>query len=385
VRRVAVVGVGCTKVGELWDKSLKDLVVESATKALDDAGIDNIDVVYVGNALAQILQNQSNLGPLVADCLGFEGIPAISVEAADASGSLAFHEAYKAVKFGWADKVLVVGVEKMSDSSPEEVSKALMTFEDQDYVAFTGITQAGIHALLLKFYMEKFRVKHEDIAMFAVEAHKKASKNPYAQFRNLIKLEDIFRSPVVADPLRLLEHTTLADGSASLILCPLEEAKKLKPQPIEVLASSIATDRFFLHERADMLTFNSTVKAAEKAFKEAKISRDQVDVVETHDSSTILGVISLEDLGFVEKGKGANFVVEGNIAIDGRLPTNTMGGLKGRGHPLGATGVYQLVEVVWQLRGEAGENQVKNVKVGLTHTVGGVGSFASVNILGCLG
>ena len=381
MRRVAVVGVGCTRVGELWDKSLKDLIVESTLKALDDAGIEKIDTIYVGNALSQILQRQGNLGSLTVDVLGLEETSAISLEAADASGGLAFHEAVKAVKFGWADFVLVVGVEKMSDASSSEVAEALMTFEDQDYVAFTGINQAGLHALLLRLYMEKFRVKHEEIAMFAVNAHKNAANNSYAQFRSLINVEDVLKSPIIADPLRLLEYSTIADGSAAVILCPLEEAKKIKKNPVEVLASTIATDRFFLFERVDMLTFNSTRKAVKKALEEAKISLQDINLVEVHDASTILGVLSLEDLGFVEKGKGASFVAEGHISLDGTLPTNTFGGLKGRGNPVGATGVYQIVEMVWQLRGEAGKNQVGNAKVGLTHNLGGTGSYATVNIL----
>ncbi len=379
MRRVAVVGVGCTKVGELWDKSLKDLAVESATKALDDAGVERVDFVYVGNAYSQILQSQGNLGSFIVDSLGFNGTPSISIEAADSSGSLAFHEAYKAVKLGWANYVLVVGVEKMSDSTPEEVAKALMACEDQDYVAFTGITQAGLHALVLRLYMERFRIKHEDVAMFTVKAHKNALNNPYAQFKNPLSVEDVLKSPILADPLRLLEYTTIADGSAALILCPLEEAKKITDKPVvEVLGSASATDKFYLPERIDSLTFNATVEAAKKAFQEAKISIDKVDFIETHDNSTIMGVISIEDLGFAEKGRGTTFIVEEKI------PINTMGGSKGRGHPIGATGVYQLVEAVWQLRGEAGKNQVKDAKIGLTHTLTGIGNLAAVNILGCL-
>ena len=193
MRRVAIIGVGCTSVGEIWDKSLKDLAVEASLKALDDAGIENVDRVYIGNALSPILQYQTNLASIIIDSLGFNNASSILVEAADASGGLAFHEAFKAVRSGLIDYALVVGVEKMSDSKPSEVASALMSFEDQDYVAFTGVTQAGLHALLLRIYMEKFNVKHEDIALFAVNAHKNASKNPYAQFKNIIRVEDVLR------------------------------------------------------------------------------------------------------------------------------------------------------------------------------------------------
>lgn len=381
MRRVAIIGVGCTSVGEIWDKSLKDLAVEASLKALDDAGIENVDRVYIGNALSPILQYQTNLASIIIDSLGFNNASSILVEAADASGGLAFHEAFKAVRSGLIDYALVVGVEKMSDSKPSEVASALMSFEDQDYVAFTGVTQAGLHALLLRIYMEKFNVKHEDIALFAVNAHKNASKNPYAQFKNIIRVEDVLKSPLIADPLRLLEYVGISDGAAAVVLCPLEEAEKFRSNFVEILASATAVDKLFLTERDDILTFNSTRIAAEKAFKEAKVSPKDIDVVEVHDSSTIAGIISLEDLGFCGKGEGASFVSQGKIDLNGELPTNTMGGLKGRGHPIGATGVYQIIEVVWQLRGEAGKNQVDGAKIGLTQNIAGLGSSAVVNIL----
>ncbi|RLI03339.1 thiolase domain-containing protein [Candidatus Bathyarchaeota archaeon] len=381
MRRVAIIGVGCTSVGEIWDKSLKDLAVEASLKALDDAGIENVDRVYIGNALSPILQYQTNLASIIIDSLGFNNSSSILVEAADASGGLAFHEAFKAVRSGLIDYALVVGVEKMSDSKPSEVASALMSFEDQDYVAFTGVTQAGLHALLLRIYMEKFNVKHEDIALFAVNAHKNASKNPYAQFKNIIRVEDVLKSPLIADPLRLLEYVGISDGAAAVVLCPLEEAEKFRSNFVEILASATAVDKLFLTERDDILTFNSTRIAAEKAFKEAKVSPKDIDVVEVHDSSTIAGIISLEDLGFCGKGEGASFVSQGKIDLNGELPTNTMGGLKGRGHPIGATGVYQIIEVVWQLRGEAGKNQVDGAKIGLTQNIAGLGSSAVVNIL----
>lgn len=381
MRKVAVIGVGCSKVGELWDKALKDLSTESSLRALDNAGMSKIDSIYVGNALALTLLNQGNIGTTVADSLGFRGTPAISVEASDASGGLAFHEAVKSVAAGWSDTVLVTGVEKMSDASPAQVAKALMSSEDQEYTAFTGVTVGGLHGLILRLYLTRFKVKHEDIAFFAVNAHKNAVNNPSAQFRNPLTVDDVLNSLLVADPLRLLESSSVADGAASVILCPLEKAKKFTDTPIEVLASTVATDSLNFVEHEDLLTFESTRISAQKAYAEGKISPPDIDLVETNDSSTIMGVIALEDLGFVEKGKGASLVKEGDIAIDGKLPTNTMGGSKGRGHPIGATGVYQLVEIVKQLRAEAGKNQVANAQIGLAHCVGGMGSYSVVNIL----
>jgi acetyl-CoA C-acetyltransferase len=368
-------------VGEQWDKSLKDLFTESSIKALDDVGIDKIDAIYVGNMSSDIFQGQANLGALLSDCLGVYGIPAVRVEAACASGGLAVHEGLKAVASGLSDFVLVTGVEKMTDVQTPEATSALMMGEDQEYAAFSGISFVGLHALIERLYMDKFKVNPEHIATFAVNAHKNSVNNPYAQFHNLISVEDVLKSPMIADPMRLLECSSICDGAASIILCPLDIAKKFTDTPIEIKASTVATDKLSLPEREDILTFSATRVAVENALKIAHINIQDVDVIEVHDAFSIVGIISLEDLGFVKKGEGANFVSDGQIEIDGKLPTNTLGGLKGRGHPIGATGVYQIIDLVRQLMGEAGKSQVKNAEIGLAQNIGGTGATAVINIL----
>lgn len=260
MRRVAVASVGCINVGEDWEKSLKDLAVESALNALDLADLSRVDALYVGNASSAVIQHQQNLGALFADSLNMEGAPALSFEASDASSGIAFHEAVKAVETGRIESVLVTGVEKITDASPSEAVKVLMGCEEQEYVAFTGITSPGLHAIVKRLYMDKFNAKPEEIAAFALNGHENAVNNPYANFRNRLTLKDILRSPLIADPVKLMEFTRIADGSASLVVCSLEKAKQLTDIPIEVSASAIATNKVSLTEREDQLSFIVLIK-----------------------------------------------------------------------------------------------------------------------------
>ncbi|RLE81982.1 MAG: thiolase domain-containing protein [Thermoprotei archaeon] len=381
--RVVVLGVGLTKVGEHWNKSIRDLFVEAALRAVEDAGIElsDIEAVIVGNMSSGYLQGQEHLGALMSTWLGLRGVATAKVESACASGGVAFHQAFLAVASGIYDCVLVGGVEKMTDAVTEDVISALIMADDQEYVASTGITFAGLNALVYREYMRKYGVKQEEIAYFAVHDHKYARDNPYAQYPFEVSLEQVLASPLVADPIRLLESSPISDGAAAVVLCSLEKAKSIKSEGlVEVVGSAVATDILSPHEREDLTTLYATHVAAERAYKMAKVEPKDINVVEVHDAYTVLGPIHLEDLGFVKKGDGAKFVVEGNIEKDGKLPTNTFGGLKARGHPVGATGIYQIVEVVWQLRGEAGKNQVSDAEIGLAQSVGGVGSSVAVNI-----
>jgi len=381
VRRVAILGVGLTEVKEHWDKSLRKLFVEAATAALKDAGLDvnQLDAMYVANMSSGYLQGQEHLGSLLSTWLGAKGIPACKIEAACASGGVAFHQAFLAVASGLYDYVLVGGVEKMSDAITSDILTALMMADDQDYIAPTGVTFVGLNALVYRYYMAKYRVRQEDIALMAVHDHEYAANNPYAQFRNRITLDQVLSSPLVADPIHLLESSPIGDGAAALILGPLERSKG--EVVVEVAGSSVATDNLSLQLREDITTMYATIKASREAYRMAKVEPKDVDVIEMHDAFTILGVINLEDLGFAEKGKGVELIKEGEIEIGGKVPSNLFGGLKARGHPVGATGLYQLIEVVWQLRGEAGKNQVEGAEIGLAQNVGGVGSTVSVNIL----
>jgi acetyl-CoA C-acetyltransferase len=326
---------------------------------------------------APILQDQMHLGAMLADALGMRGVPALSVGAASASGGVAFHEGVKAVASGFADCVLVGGVEKMSDGLPEEVLSILAMAEDQEYTAYTGVTNTGLNALIHRSYMETYGATAEEIAMFAVRGHEHAVGSKHSQYPFKVAIDRVLSSPMEADPIHMLECAAVGDGAAALILMPADKA----PEGVEVAATSVATGPYYLAGRKDILTFDAVKTAAERAYKTAGVTAEEVDLVEVHDETTIAGVVSLEDLGFVEKGKGAAFVADGCTLRGGEVPTNTFGGLKARGHPLGATGLYQVGEVALQLQGRAGPCQVEGARVGLAESLGGLGSTCAVTIL----
>ena len=384
MKRVFIVGAGATKVGEHWDRSLRDLAVEALLAAVRDAGIDKrgVQALYVGNMMSGELQGQEHLGALVATWAGMTGVAAFKVEAACASGGAALHQAYLAVASGLYDCVAVVGVEKMTDALPHDVTSALLTAEDQEYVVFTGATFVGLNALVYRMYMSRYGVKQEDVARFAVHCHKMAVNNPYAQFRREVTLEEVMSSPPIADPIRLLECAPVGDGAAALVLCN-EDFLKRSPRDVlvEVAGSAVATDILSVHERRDPLAMAGFRKAAEAAMKRAGIEAKDVDVLEVHDAFTVLGVLTLEALGYAPPGKGWQLVAEGQVEPGGEIPTNTMGGLKARGHPVGGTGVYQVFDIVRQLRGEAGANQVEGAEIGLAQNLGGVAGTVAVHVL----
>jgi acetyl-CoA C-acetyltransferase len=377
MRRVAVAGVSLMKVSEHWKLALKDLFAEAALKAFEDAGTDGIDSLYISNMTAAPLQAQLHLGAMMANAIGKRGITALSVDAASASGGVAFHEGVRAVASGLSDCVLVGGVEKMSDGLPEQILAALSMSEDQEYTAYTGVTKVGLNALVHRRYMENFGVPEEDIAMFAVRSHEHAVGSPHAQYPFKVSIDRIVSSPMEADPIHMLECAGVGDGAAALVLRPADEVEG----GVEVVATSVATDSYYLSGRQDILTFGAIRQAASDAYSAAGISSSDVDVLEVHDDTTIMGVISLEDLGFVQKGKGATFVSDGHTSRGGDVPTNTFGGLKARGHPLGATGLYQIGEVALQLRGDSGTCQVEGAEVGMAESLGGLGSTCAVTIL----
>jgi len=384
MEKVYVCGIGATPISEHWEFSLRDLMVEAASRALNDSKLSkkDIEAVYIGNMSSGVLQGQEHLGSLFTTWFGIPSVSAQKCEAACASGGVAFHQAFLAVASGVYDCVLALGVEKMSDANTYDVTSALIMADDQDYVAFTGVSFVGLNALIYRRYMEKFNVKQEDIALFAVHDHKYAVNNPLAQYRKVITIDTVLNSPVVADPIRLLECAPIGDGAAAVLLCSEDLVKKIgKDNVIEVVGSAVATDILSLHNRKDLVTLNATKVAARKALQMANIEIKDVDIVELHDAFTILGVIHLEDLGFAKKGEGWKLVKEGEIEKDGKIPVNMMGGLKARGHPVGATGIYEIIDLVTQLRGEAGKNQVDDAEIGLAQNVGGVGGTVTVNIL----
>lgn len=374
MRGVGVAGVGFTKVKEHWDSSIQEIFAKAADKALETAGNPNIQSLYLSNMSGELYQKQLNMGVLMAEAIGKAGIHATRIEAASASGGVAFHEAVKAVASGYSDYVLVGGVEKMSDVLPNLVNTSMVMPEEQKYTAYTGITKSGLSALLHRLYIDHY-ASAEEICMMAVRSHDNAVGCKHAQYPFKMSIERAMASPMEADPIHIMECAGIGDGAAVIILCPSEYTE------IEVAASCISTDYSSLSNREDLLFFNAVKTAANNAYKMAGIKPDDIDLVEIHDDYTINGVLSLESLGLFEKGTGAKNVTKGETKRNGKIPTNTFGGLKARGNPLGATGVYQIAEVVTQLLNNAGDLQVKDAKIGMAQNMGGLASICAINIL----
>lgn len=383
MRRVAIVGAAMTKFGEDWERGFRDLIAEAGVKAIDDANMSGkeIDAIYGGTMAAGRLIGQEHITALIADYMGLNPIPATRVEAACASGGVALRTGYLAVGSGLHDIVVVGGVEKMTDVPAGDAVVALGGAGDQEWELFMGATFPALYAFIARRHMHEFGTTEEQMAMVAVKNHHNASKNPYAHFHNEISVRDVMKSKRVASPLKLYDCSPITDGAAALVLAPLERARKYTDIPIEIVASSQASDTLALHHRKSLTTLNASVEASRKAYNMAKVKPNDIDVCEVHDCFTIAEIIAYEDLGFVKKGKGGRAIEDGETALDGKTPVNTSGGLKGCGHPVGATGVKQAVEITWQLRGEAKNRQVNGAETGLTHNVGGSGATCVVSIM----
>jgi acetyl-CoA C-acetyltransferase len=381
LRGAAIIGVGMTPVTSGSGKSLTQLFVEAATQAIEDSGVSSIDSIYVGNMMSGFLQNQEHLGALMAIAMGREGVPSYKVEGACASGGVAANAGVKAVLSGLEGVVLVGAVEKMSGYTTPQVTSGLMMAEDKARVAGTGVTFVGLNAMIARQYMHRYNVPHEALAGFSVLCHENALDNPKAQFHKKITVEDVLQSPLVADPLRLFDCSGIGDGAAALVLTSLENARKFTDSPVTIAASAVATDKVSLYQRPDITTFEASRKASAQAYGTAGVKPDDMDVLEVHDAFSVLGIMALEDLGFASKGSGARLVKDGACGRDGQLPTNTFGGLKARGHPVGASGMYQIAEVALQLSNKAGKCQVPNASIGLAQSVGGIGTTITVHIL----
>ena len=385
MREVAIIGAGTTKFGELWESSFRDIAVEAGIRAIEDAGIsgEDIEALYGGNMSAGRFIEQEHIGALIADYSGLAGlhIPATRTEAACASGALALHLAVISVASGWYDLVIAAGVEKMTDVESDVAEDLLASSVDRKWEAIYGATLPSLFAQMARTHMEKYRTTKEQMAKVAVKNHANAVHNPYEQYQRGITIANVLASPLVADPLHVLDCSSIADGAAAVVLCAAEKAKKYTDSPVYVKASAQASDTLSLHDRRDITTMDATVFAAKKAYQMASLEPSQIDLAEVHDSYTIAEIIAIEDLGFFDKGEGGRATEEGETEIGGRIPINPSGGLKACGHPLGATGIRQAVEITQQLRGEAGKRQVPNAKVGLTHNIGGTGGTAIVHIL----
>ena len=381
MRDVAIIGVAQTKFGELWDTSFRELIAEAGLGAIKDSGIsgDDIGAMYVGNMSSGLFVDQEHIASLISDHMGLNPVPCTRVEATCASGSLALRQGIITVASGYEDIVISAGVEKMTDVV--DATPAIATASDQEWEAQQGATFPSLYAMIARRHMYEYGTTREQLAEVSVINHHNAQYNPYAQFPFEISTEKVLNSSKVADPLTLLDCSPVSDGAAAVVLCPAEDAHKYTDTPIYVKASAQSSDSIALHDRRDMTTLDATKVAAKKAYDMAGVTVKDIDVTEVHDCFSINGLLAVEDLGFTEKGNGGKVIEDGQTRIDGDFPINPSGGLKARGHPLGATGIAQACEISWQLRGDAGKRQVDGAEIGMTHNVGGTGGTATVHIL----
>lgn len=379
MRRVAVLGIGQTKIDEHWEISLRDLAGEAILAAMHDSGRMSIDGLFIGNMLSSMIDQQNNLGALIADWSGFRKVEAVKVEAACASGAAAFRSGLMAVASGEMESALVVGVEKMTDAHPHEVTAALASAADADYEGEQGVSFVGLNALIMQRYMYEYGWKHADFAPFSINAHANAMHNPWARLHMRVTRESFEKAAMIASPINLLDASPIGDGAAAILLVPADSISNTTR--IEVAASASATDTLAIHDRKEALFLKAAYQSAKTAYKQAGLQAGDIHFFELHDAFSIMAALSLEACGFAERGQGPRLGLEGAILPEGRIPICTRGGLKARGHPVGATGIYQLVEVVQQLRGECAETQVRNHGIGMAQNIGGSGATILTHIL----
>lgn len=381
MRDVSIIGIGQTPVGEHWDTDLRSLGIEAVRAAMEDGGVKQVDALYVGSAYGATVSSQSQIGPLIADYAGLRGVEAFTIEAGDASGGAALRTGYLAVASGAVEMAVVLGVEKSTDTVGAERVFARSVSLDTDYELVHGATLPALAALLMRRYMFEYGVELSAFENFSINAHANGAKNPNAMYRNLLKPGGFARAPMIADPVTLFDGAPDADGAAAVILTSAERAADLVPQPIHIAASAAATDTLTLHDRADLLDFEAVRLSFDKAIAQAGITRDELDLFELHDAFTIISTLTLEAAGFAARGEGWRIAADQKIGLSADLPLSTFGGLKSRGNPVGATGIYQAVEATLQLRGVAGSNQVPEARVAMIQNMGGLGSTVITHIL----
>ncbi len=382
MREVAILGIGQTPVSEHWDKSLLVLAGEAVFAALEDAEIRSTQALYVGNMLSGVLDKQDHLGTLIVDWVGMRGHEAFKIEAACGSGAAAFRMGLMAVASGEIESAVVVGVEKMTDSLPKETTAGLATAADADWEIIHGLSFIGINALVMQRYMHEYGWQHEDFAPFSINAHANAMHNPNARLHIPLTKERYRKAAMVSDPINLMDSSAVGDGAAAAIIVPADAMPKREGHPlITVAGSGASTASIAVHDRRDPLWLTAAEKSARQAYRQAGVGPEDIDLFELHDAFSIMSALSLEASGFAERGQGPRLGLDEEIGIDGRIPITTRGGLKARGHPVGATGMYQIVEVVEQLRGQAGGSQVQEAKIGMAQNIGGSGATILTHIL----
>jgi acetyl-CoA C-acetyltransferase len=382
MREVAIIGIGQTQVEEHWDKSLRILAGEAILEAMADARRESVDALFVGNMLSGSANHQQHLGALIADWVGLRYTEAVRIEAACSSGASALRAGMMAVSSGEVECAVVVGVEKMTDSPGSEITAALASAADADWELEQGLSFVALNALIMKRYMHEYGWMHDDFGGFSMNAHANGVHNPHARFQEPITEADYHRSPMIADPINLLDASPMGDGAAALVLVPAETLRADNHHPIITIAgSAAATDSIAIHGRFDPLWLSAAEMSARKAYAQAGVTPTDIDLFEVHDAFSIMAALSLEASGFADRGQAPRLAIEGQISPQGRIPIATRGGLKARGHPVGATGVYQIVEVTEQLRGQAEGSQVLGAQIGMAQNIGGSGSNIITTIL----
>ena len=379
MREVAVLETGQIPVSDHWDKSLLEIAGEPVLQIFEKTGLHNVDGVFIGNMLAGSTNNQLHLGSYLGDWLGARHTEGMHVESACSSGASAFRQALTAVASGELNTAVAVGVEKMTDSPSETITAELATASDSEYERDMGVSFVSLNALLMRRYMYEYGKTREDFAGFTVNAHANAVHNPYARFRSPVTKEAYMKSAPVCDPVSVLDAPPVVDGAAAVLLVPLEYVRGVNI--VRVIGSGAATDHASLHARKDPLWLSAAEKSAKQAYEKAGIGPDDVDLFELHDAFTVISALSLEACGFAERGHGTDLAVNGDITLGGRIPISTRGGLKARGHPVGATGIYQIVEAVEQLHGLCGQGQVEGAKIAMTQNIGGIGTSVVTTLL----
>lgn len=377
----AIIGIGMTPVGEHWGQSLRELAAEAGQAALADAGVNKIDALYVGNAYGSTFNNQTSLGALIADFMGLSGVEAYTTEAGDASGGVALRTAHMAVASGMVDTALVIGVEKSTDIVGSSRTRAKTVSLDADYEAIHGATLPALAALLMRRYMHKYGVELSQFEGFSLNAHSNGQHNPYAMFQRSLREGMFLKAPMVADPVNLFDGAPDGDGAAALVITSTDHAADVASKPVRITGSAVATDTFMLQERQDMLCLKAVEASVSKALQQAGLSRTEISFFELHDAFTILSALTLEAAGYARRGTGWELAGNGAIARDGHIPISVSGGLKSRGNPAGAAGVYQAVEACLQLRDEAGDNQIDDAQYAMIQNLGGLAHTAVTHIL----
>lgn len=382
MRQVAILGIGQTSIDEHWEKSLREIGGEAAFLALQDAGLEKVDALFVGNMLSSLVSGQNQLGTFFADWIGMWHQEAVKIEAACGSGAAAFRSGLMAVASGDIESALVIGVEKMTDKAGHDVTAALATAADADYEVEQGVSFVGLNALIMRRYMHEYGWKHADFAPFSINAHANAMSNPYARLHDRITVDQFEKSSMVATPINLLDASPTGDGAAAAVIVPADKVTSIPSRRrVLVTGSSSVTDTIAVHSRKDPLFLSAANESAKKAYAMAEVDPEDIDLFELHDAFSIMSALSLEACGFAERGKGVRLGLENEIIPKGRIPVCTRGGLKARGHPVGATGMYQIVEVVQQLRGECGKTQVDGANIGMAQNIGGSGATILTHIL----